>query len=243
MYQHPGLVDAHRRYWSLIRDELVSVGIEAPVELSQDVEEFSVWADPELVFSQTCGMPYRLWLHERVGLVGTPDFGVEGCPAGYYRSALVVRRDDPREKLSEFKEAVFAFNQTYSQSGFAAAYAQSSAEGFWFARRIQTGGHLASGKAVVERQADLASLDAVTWRIMQAHEAMVQELRVLEWTTPTPGLPYICAAGVDPGAVFTAVGYAIDRMGDQDREALGIQGLVRIPKDDYLTIPNPPDSE
>jgi len=72
------------------------MGIDSPEKLSQDAEEFSVWRHPELVLSQTCGMPYRIWLHGHVELVGTPNFGIDNCPAGYYRSALVVRADDAR---------------------------------------------------------------------------------------------------------------------------------------------------
>ncbi|MFV1991694.1 MAG: phosphate/phosphite/phosphonate ABC transporter substrate-binding protein [Acidimicrobiales bacterium] len=242
MYQHPQLVDTHNRYWALIRAGLAEVGIDAPGRLSQDAEEFSVWNDPALVLAHTCGMPYRLWLHDHVYLVGTPDFGVDGCAAGYNRSALVVRQDDERDSLLAYKDAVFAYNQTYSQSGYAAAYWHTEPLGFWFGRRIHTGGHLESARAIAERRADLAALDAVSWRIMQTHEPFVENLRVLEWTSPTPGLPYIASAGADSEALFSVVSRAIDDLSNEDRAALGITGLVRLPKDDYLAVPSPPDA-
>ena len=114
MYQRPQLADAHARYWALIRAELAKRGIDSPEELSQDAEEFFVWENPELVLSQTCGMPYRTWLHDKVQLVGTPDYGLEGCKAGYYRSPIVVRADDGRDTLIAFKDATFTYNQTFS---------------------------------------------------------------------------------------------------------------------------------
>jgi len=117
MYQRPELVAAHDRFWSLIRDGLLAAGIAAPERLSQAADENAVWADPSLVLSQTCGMPYRTRLRGRVALVGTPDFGVDGCGPGYYRSAIVVRAGDARRELKEYRDGVLAFNQTDSQSG------------------------------------------------------------------------------------------------------------------------------
>jgi hypothetical protein len=97
MYARPELDPALGRYWQLIRRALAERGIDAPPALSNDAEEFAVWEAPDLVLSQTCGMPYRLRLHGSVSLIGTPDFGIEGCDPGYYRSAVVVGpRDWPR---------------------------------------------------------------------------------------------------------------------------------------------------
>lgn len=120
MYLRPETAEATGRYWALIRDALRAQGIPAPERLSNDAEEFAVWTAPDLTLSQTCGMPYRLWLHDRVTLIGTPDFGVAGCPPGYFNSVFVVRANDPRETISDFHAARFTYNQTFSQSGYAA---------------------------------------------------------------------------------------------------------------------------
>ena len=120
MYARPELEAAHKRYWASIRAELGKRGIESPEELSNDVDAFEVWRDPALVLSQTCGMPYRTQLHGEVTLIGTPDFGLEGCPAGYYRSPIIALTDDARAQVAEFAHARFAYNGTGSQSGFAA---------------------------------------------------------------------------------------------------------------------------
>ena len=77
--------------------------MEAPEGLQRDPDDlWSQWTSPDLVFSQTCGFPYRARLHGSVTLIGTPDFGVEDCPPGYYRSVLVARADDPRDTVAEF---------------------------------------------------------------------------------------------------------------------------------------------
>ncbi len=240
MYARPELADAHGRFWQLIRHELDAVGIDAPEQLDQDAYGVGVWKSPELVLSQTCGMPFRLWLSDAVTLVGTPDYDLDECPAGYYRSPLVVRARDTRSALSDFKEAVFAFNQTHSQSGYAAPYAHVEPFGFWFDNEVETGSHLASAKAVAEGRADIAALDAVTWRLIKRYESCASNLRVLEWTKPTPGLPLITANGRDAEAMFDAINCAIDALSEKDKEGIGIQRIVKIPKENYLAVPNPP---
>lgn len=240
MYHRPELSAAHDRWWQGIRDRLRRASIDAPDELSRDAEEFPVWRHPGLVLGQTCGMPFRLWLHPHVTLVGTPDYGLHGCAPGYYRSALVVRADDPGGDVAEFKTARFAYNQGFSQSGFAAAYWHTRPHGFFFERRLQTGSHLASARAVAEGRADIAAIDAVTWRNAQAFDPFTEGLRVLDWTVPTPGLPFITADGGKVDAVFDAVQGAIEGLCAEDAAALGVKDLVRIPKDAYLRVPDPP---
>ncbi len=241
MYARPELRASHDRYWSLIRHELASANIDGPAELSQDGDEQRAWNDPSLVLSQTCGMPYRNSLHGAVTLIGTPDYKLDGCNAGYYRSALVVRRTDSRTTLPDFEHAVFAYNETFSQSGYAAPFQHLATFGFWFDSRIHTGQHLASAKAVAAGKADIASLDAMSWKLMQRYDDFATQLRVLEWTVPTPGLPYISAAGADQQAIFDAVNRAIAALEDSDREQLGIFGLIAIPSSVYLAMPNPTD--
>lgn len=241
MYTRPELSDAHDRYWALIRRELATRSIPAPEQLSNQAAEFEVWNAPDLTLSQTCGMPYRLWLHEHVTLIGTPDFGVEGCPPGYYNSVFVVRHDDPRETISDFAAAGFTYNQTFSQSGYAAPYSHCRAEGFWFEQRTQSHSHRNSAKAVAEGQADIAALDAVSWRLIAAHDDFAGRLRVLERTVPTPGLPYIAAASADREAMFDAISAAIDQLSPDDAKTLGIRGLVNIPQAEYLAVPSPPE--
>lgn len=240
MYARPELDTANTRFWALIRDALDARGIASPDTLANASEPFSVWRAPDLVLSQTCGMPYRLWLHPHVTLVGTPDYGLDGCPPGYYRSPIVVRADDPRNNLMAFLDGCLAYNATHSQSGFASVYNTLRPKGVWFGKTLETGAHSTSAKAVAQGAADLAALDAVTWALIQRYDPFAQKLRVLDWTAPTPGLPLIAAAGADGPATFDAVADAIAALDANDRAALMLKGVVQIPKADYLSVANPP---
>lgn len=239
MYARPELEQAHARYWTAIRAELAARGIDSPVNLANDAPAFDVWQSPELVFSQTCGMPYRMHLRDHAVLVGTPDYGLAGCAPGHYRSAVVVRADDSRQTVEAFQDARFAFSGTGSQSGYASLYNMLKPRGFWFASRVQSGGHLVSAQMVADGRADIAALDAVTWRLIQRYEGFASGLRVLTWTDPTPGLPYIAAKGADVQGTFDAVQAAIAGLSEADRSALGLKGLIAIPEDAYLAVPNP----
>ena len=127
-----------------------------------------------------------------------------------------------------------------SQSGWAAPITHLSAVGVAPGALVQTGAHAASAQAVAEGRAELAGLDALTWALLQTHDAVTQELRILARTVPTPGLPLITAEGRDPRPIADAVKEAIAALAPEDRGALHLKGLCQIPADAYLAIPSPP---
>jgi ABC-type phosphate/phosphonate transport system substrate-binding protein len=241
MYDLGPAMAANDRLWGLIRHGLQDRGIDAPQALTRgDKAYWPAWQSPDLLLSQTCGYPFRARLQGKVTYVGTPDYGLDGCPPGHYRSVFVVRRDDPRQTLAAFDGARFAYNEALSQSGWAAPQTHAALAGIRLADTLQTGGHRLSARAVAEGQADIAALDAVTHALMQASDPIAARLRVIDVTEPTPGLPVITALGRDPEPLFAALAEAIAAVTDADRQTLRLKGLIRIPVADYLAVPNPP---
>lgn len=240
MYDPPPLQAANDRLWSLIRDALRARGMAAPDALRRgDDDLWPVWTAPDLVLAQTCGFPYRARLHGQVTLVGTPDYGVEGCPPGHYCSVIVVRADDPRRAVRDFDGARLAWNEALSQSGWAAPQDWAARAGIVLRAGPRTGAHRASVRAVAEGRADIAAIDAVTWEILGGVEPARDALRVLARTLPTPGLPLIAAAGADAAATRAAVAQAIAALGADDRAALRLRGIADIPASAYLAVPTP----
>lgn len=235
MYDFPELRAETDCLWAALREACRARGIDAPdaLERGRDLQE--VWTDPGLVLSQTCGMPYRLGLHREVTLIGAPDYGVEGCPPGFYNSALVVGSDDARESVADFVGATVVFNQRDSQSGYAAMLSVIPGEDH-FATWLETGGHVFSIRAVADGRAAIAAIDAVTWRLAQRYVPEAIALRVLTATDPTPGLPYITAKKHDAGVMAEAVEVAFAALDASAREALGIEGFVRFAPEDYLGV-------
>jgi len=235
MYDRAETADAHDRLWGLIRNALGR----GPASLTRNTDVWDIWHDPALCLSQTCGYPYRAKLHGAVTLIGTPDHGLAGCAPGYYQSVFVTRKDQPGH-LHQYRDARFAFNEAMSQSGWAAAQTHAAQLGFQFSNTVQTGAHRESARAVAEGRADVAALDAVSWAMMQAYDDFASTLHVVDRTTPTPALPYICAPGADGREMFNAIGAAIGDLSARDRATLHLKGIVQVPARAYLEIPNPP---
>ncbi len=234
MYDPPPLRAANDRFWQAIRAQLDN----GPARLTRDGDVWDIWTAPDLLLAQTCGYPYRARLHGQVQLVGTPDYGLEGCPPGHYHSVLIVNADSPAERPEDLSGRVFAYNEPLSQSGWAAPMTHLTGR-VRFGRLLQTGAHAASARAVAEGRAEAAALDALTWDLLREHDPVAGRLRVLERTAPTPGLPYITAKGRDAAAVAAAIRAAISGLDAADRTALHLKGLADIPSAAYLAIPSP----
>ncbi len=239
MYDWPEVAASNDALWALIHENLTEAGIAAPATLDRGTDPWAVWLDPALVLAQTCGMPFRTRLHGSVALIGTPDYGLQDTAPGYYYSQIIVRRDDPRP-LAAFRDGVLAYNDDHSQSGWAAPQNHAAGLGFRFTNTLRTGAHRLSAEAVADGRADLAAIDAVTWRLIQRRRPETAELlRIVARTPPTPGLPLITARTQDPQLIATAVESAITRLPQEHIDALGLTGLIRIPALAYLAVPNP----
>jgi ABC-type phosphate/phosphonate transport system substrate-binding protein len=242
MYDRAETAGANNRLWAGIRDGLRANGVAAPDALTRgDGAYWPAWQSPDLVFSQTCGFPFRAGLHRNVTLIGTPDYGLPDCPAGHYYSVFVARADDPRG-LAELALARFAYNEEVSQSGWAAPQNHAALHGLpHFRPTFRSGGHRLSALAVAEERADVVAIDAVTWALLSRWEPWTARLRVVERTRPsTPVLPYIAGKGADAGLYFKVVKAAIAALPPEDRATLHLRGLVRIAAEDYLAVPTPP---
>ena len=87
MYDRAETAGPNDRFWAQIAMALRAQGLTAPEVLTRGPAAYwPAWEAPSLVLSQTCGFPFRARLRDRVALVATPDYGIEGCPAGYYAS-------------------------------------------------------------------------------------------------------------------------------------------------------------
>lgn len=238
MYDWPDLVAETDRLWACLRDALRAEGVAAPQRLTREADHTARWLDPGLVLGQTCGLPYVERLGDRVTLLGAPDYGVEGCPPGWYRSEVVVRAGDAREGLAAFRGAHLALNGALSQSGHAALAHEVAAiaGGRFFGQVTETGSHAASALAVARGAADIAAIDAVTWRFLRRFRPETAGLRVLLRTVPAPGLPYIAAAGTDPAPHRRAVAAGIAALDGPARAALGLRGFVPMAPADYAVI-------
>lgn len=234
MYDRAETAAANDAFWSAIRTELGH----GPATLTRADDLWPLWQSRDLLLGQTCGLPYRARLHGAVTRVGTPDYGLAGCPPGYYRSVFIARTPDTG--LAALSNRRFAYNEALSQSGWAAPALHMKDLGLAFGALLQTGSHRASAQAVHQERADFAALDALTWELIKTHDAFAADLHVIAVTRPTPGLPLITAPGNDAPTLRAAIRTAIAALDPSSREQLHLAGLVNIPSESYLAMPTPP---
>jgi ABC-type phosphate/phosphonate transport system substrate-binding protein len=245
MYDRAEIAAANDKLWANIRDGLRTAGIKAPDTLTRGADAYwNAWTSPDLVFSQTCGFPFRAKLHDHITLIGAPDYGLPDCPPGYYTSVYIARQTDARQTLAEFSGAKFAYNEPMSQSGWAAPQNHAASIGLHLAPTVESGGHRLSAIAVAEDRADIAALDAVTWALLCRYDGFSTSLKEIARTAPpTPALPFITVKDADADLYFRSVSAAIAALSPDDRAILHLKGLVRIPVETYLAVPTPPTPE
>ncbi len=212
-----------------------------PDALTWDAGDASHWTRDDLVLSQTCSLPYRTRLHGKVTYLGTFDFALPGCPPGYYNSILLMREDDPRREPQNWSDLTMAYNAPDSQSGWAAPYFHLHQMGLSFGKGTETGAHYSSAKAVAEGRADIAAIDAQTYRLLRRYEPFMDHLIEVGHTEPTPGLPLITRRGWDANEFWGSLNQAIFSTPSNNKNHLDLKGLATIHVERYTELPVPPD--
>ena len=223
MYDRPSTRGANERLWTLMRDALGY----GPKSLSFSDNLWDLWRSPDLLFAQTCSLPYRMELHRTLEIVASSVHDLP-CPDGMYFSVIVGRENAPPNLMSF--NGKLAINSFDSQSGWAAL-----PDNLRTAEPLVTGSHAASAEAVANGSADLTAIDAVTWGMLD----FSTELQVLTQTPPTPALPFVTTRGNDVDAIRDALSHAVSVLDEADRKALNLVGIANISKDQYLQLPIP----
>jgi ABC-type phosphate/phosphonate transport system substrate-binding protein len=220
-----------------------AAGIHTPASIrivddcGPDLDVF--WSSDRLLLSQTCGYPLTHALAGKVQLVATPEFDVPGCAGPDYSSVFVVRADDGAASLGDYRGRRAALNNPDSNSGmnvFRHAIAPLAEGGRFFSSVVTTGSHRASMEAVAHREADIASIDCVTFAFArEALPELASRLRVLGHSTATRGLPLITSRRLD----FRALEHlrdVLDASASEDSalmRRLKIRSFARVPLADY----------
>ena len=232
MYDWPEVADATDALWAALRPRLADAGFAPPETLTRDRPLADIWGDADLLFAQTCGMPYVAGDARAARLVGTPIYEVEGCAGPAYRSAVVARKGTAVEDLTG---ARFAANGYDSLSGWAAPLALLGRAAL--GAPVLTGAHRASVVAVAEQRADFAAIDAVAWDLARRFEPAAEALEAVAWTDPAPATPFVTSARHD-GRERAALRAALaDTLASSEaapaRETLKLAGVVPASDPDY----------
>lgn len=157
-----------------------------------------LWQHPNLLFAQTCWGPLELWLKGRVRIVGQDDYAdIEGGEGERYSSAIIRREPETHGSLASLLAGKrFAYNAADSMSGYLCVKRDLELEGADLgivSELVKTDGHRNSVRAVADGRADIAAIDCRTWALARKFEPKADGLKVVWWTRPRLGLPFVTA--------------------------------------------------
>ncbi|HSD35643.1 MAG TPA: PhnD/SsuA/transferrin family substrate-binding protein [Alphaproteobacteria bacterium] len=244
MYDMPETASTTDALWTAVARRLRLGGMaDVPDRLTRGVDPREVWGSPHLLLAQTCGYPLMHEFEGRLALVATPRYAVPGCEGAVYRSRIVSRADDPRERFADFAGSVAAINSEDSHSGFNILRWRAAREPKrpFFDRVVVTGGHVASLKAVRSGQADIAAIDCVTFALLERHRPDgIARLRIVEDTPAAPALPFVTSIAVSDEERSLLRRALTETFADptlhQIREDLLLAGIEDLPLARYRAI-------
>jgi ABC-type phosphate/phosphonate transport system substrate-binding protein len=241
MYDFPWTAAANDELWASISARLAEAGVQAPPKVTRDGDLASLSRHPGLVFGQTCGYPYVTALKETVTLIAAPEYSFPGCEGASHRSFLIRRATDSRIALNEFRGAIAALNAHDSNTGmnlFRATIAPIAGGRTFFSAIVVTGSHEASAAAVAEGEADLASIDCVSFGLLgRGRPELIERVAIVAESPLSPALPFIAAASLPASTIAAVRNALLGALTDPDlaetRAALGLKGARIVAPADY----------
>jgi ABC-type phosphate/phosphonate transport system substrate-binding protein len=232
MYDWPEIRDATDQWLAGIARHL---GADVPLSRPEDFT--APWFRDDLLLAQTCGYPFTHALKGQVSYVATPHYDADGCTGADYCSMIFAREARP---LADFRGSIAAVNTPDSMSGMLAlklVFAPHAREGTFFAKAVETGGHLNSLAAVREGIADVCAIDSVCVALARLYRPQALEgLAEIARSPAVPGLPLITRAA-DPVRLREGLHRAFADPGLQEvRSALLLSGLSVLDQADYGRI-------
>ena len=240
MYDWPEFTQATDCLWTSIRDNFSKTGIDAPASLDRMSPPAETWQSPNLLISQTCGLPLVADLSGEVKVLGS--FAYQGIePAGSYHSVIITQENNNESSIRlEGKRAVINGDDSYSGClALKCFVADNGPSESPFASVLVSGSHRASLCAVASGSADIAAIDCVSWYLANQCESAVRNLKVIGHTQSRPGLPLITwgdASAQNVSVMRDALAKAVDDVDEESRAMLGIRGFVPRDEEDYAPI-------
>lgn len=199
MYDFEEVHGAHDVLWKSLARRLERAGVEGvPAALDRARGTHELWTDPGLLLSQCCGADLVGRYADELTLLATPRYGAPGCEGCLYSSVVLVAADSPATELEDLRDAACVVNSHESHSGTNALrelLAPLNRQGRFFSRIVVSGSHPGSIAVLAKGEADLASIDCVTYALVDRYRPSVLEgTRRLCYSARAPGIPFVTRA-------------------------------------------------
>jgi len=234
LYDIPELQGAHDALWAEVRKRVPALK-RAASRLSRATDD---WED--VVLGQVSGYRYATELTERASLIATPRYIAKGADGPFVRSAVLVRAKDAASGLTDLRGRSLALSATDldSMNLLRAEAAPLALQGRFFGALHPQESFAAAVEAVAEGAADATLLDGVALALLERFRPeSVKGLRVLLWTTRSPGPPLVAGRAVEIADIARALSaIAADPTFGWVRKDLLIAGFNPLPKAQYRAV-------
>ena len=198
------------------------------------------WRSSETVLSQSCGLPFVENLHEFVDVIGTFMWTDVSDTRGRYQTVIIAREELTVSSVSELDGLLPVVSNTQSLSGWCSlgvALAEAKIDQKSVKPYVLSGGHARSLQMLQDGDADFASIDAATFRLLKRHRPeLTKDLNLVGRGPVVPATPIHVSktrsASLDE--ISEAVASVFVR--PELQAALfdiGIGGFVRLANSDY----------
>ena len=231
--------------WKHVARRLRQAGVAGvPAVLRHGEECRRLWADPDLLLSQSCGADVVNRYAGKLVPVATPRYNAPGCQGCYYSSVVLVAGDSTATRAEHLRGSVCVVNSLESHSGanaLRALVAPESRKGRFFSRVRTSGSHAGSIAALVQRRADVAAIDCVTYALLDRYRpSCLAGTRRLCYTARAPGIPFVTRAGSTEHVVRQLQHALVDSFEEDEVRAAGeavfIEGVEVLPPATYGQI-------
>ena len=243
MYDFPEVQNSTEKLLVALVEALESCNETAHVQTpdsSVHAELMKMWRSKDMVLSQSCGLPFMEELHQFVNVIGTPTWTDVSDERGRYQTVIVVREALGISSIAEVRGMRPVVSNTQSLSGWCSlgvALSEVTTEPSFVQPFTQSGGHAKSLQILQDDKADIASIDAATFRLLSRHRpTLVKNVRVIGYGPAVPATPIIVSksSAVDADELYRVVSGVFGRSELQAALAdIGISGFVRLANSDY----------
>lgn len=241
MYGFEELQPGYEAYWAEVHRRVPWT----PDRLTWHDDVHESWTAPDLVVGWTCGWPLVSRLVDHVQVVGAFEFDIPECNGASYRSVVVVRRDlavDGADLGSIDVAGTAAVNSHESLSGWVSLlHAVHGPGATWRGPVVWTGAHVRSLEVLAAGEADVASIDSVTWALVhRLRPELAEAVRPVGHGPQVPCLPVVASPEVPADRLAElrhAMAGAVDEPSLRDTmRTLLIRRFVPLTLADYLPL-------
>lgn len=245
MYDFAELRTATDTFWQAIHKALVERGVQSvPHVLTRPDDLPRFWSDPSLLLGQTCGYPFMTGLCGHARYVATPRYKTRFSSGAQHKSLIITHRNSGIRTLADAYGKRCAINMSDSNTGMnllRLEVAKLHPRKPFFSRVHETLAHRSSMIAVANGDADIASIDCVTFALVETIDsALTRDIDIIADTETTPALPFITSGQTD-NETFHALRDALavviaDPQNTALLESLMIEGVEVLPTHAYQRI-------